>query len=233
MKVKLLQYTPLTNCATGIRMCWNSENKSDTEEYVTNWVADTGWVMMDDMSEAMFAEAYPENPNCNGDLPEAGPKDKALIDRVANKQQHTSVLRHLNYTFRIECSTKTLLAFTRHKAGVEFSVQSTRFTTKKRKDSLEVTYTKNDKVNTHLDRIMVIVQEAIADGADNDDLSMLLPQGYNYTLQVTMNAQAIQHFLKLRTTKHAHWDIRAVANEIYNQLPEEHKYLYKEFLSEQ
>jgi thymidylate synthase (FAD) len=157
-----------------------------------------------------------------------GPIDQALNLRIANKLKHSSVLRHSLYVFRITASTKTLLAFTRHKAGVDFSVQSTRYTTKKRANQLSVTRTNDDFVNICLDQIMHIVQTAIDSGADNDDIAMLLPQAYDYTWQVSMNAQAIQHFLTLRTSPHAHYDIRAVANAMYNVLPSDHKYLFED-----
>lgn len=52
-----------------------------------------------------------------------GKKDRELVDRVSNKFKHKSVLRHSLLVFDITASTKTLLAFTRHKAGVDFSVQ--------------------------------------------------------------------------------------------------------------
>ena len=190
MNVELIYHTPLDLVNSGIRMCWNSESKSDNN----------------------------------------GPIDQALNVRIANKLKHSSVLRHSLYVFRITASTKTLLAFTRHHAGVEFSVQSTRYTTSKRADKLEFTETNNPTINGYLDAIMKIVQEAIKSGASNDDIAMLLPQAYNYQWQVSMNAQAIQHFLKLRTSPGAHYDIRAVAHAMYDSLPEDHKYLFKESL---
>jgi len=208
MKVELLWNTPLLVCVKAIRKCWASEEKSDT------------WV---DLKTKEF--------DCKDGDNKIGEKDKELIYRVANKNQHSSVLRHLVYTFDISgVSTKTLLAFTRHKAGVDFSVQSTRFTTKKRKDKLEFTQTNNDEVNSMLDDIMNIVQKAINKGYSNDDIAMLLPQAYQYTFVVTMNAQAIQHFLKLRTSKTAHYDIRKLAYAIFLELPEEHRYLFEEFV---
>jgi thymidylate synthase (FAD) len=81
-----------------------------------------------------------------------------------------------------------------------------------------------------MDRIISIVNEAIATGASNDDIAMLLPQGYNYTWQASMNAQAIQHMLDLRTKRDAHFDIFDVANAIYSVLPEDHKYLFTDSL---
>jgi len=47
-----------------------------------------------------------------------------------------------------------------------------------------------------------------------------------------MNAQAIQHFLELRTTKDAHYDIQKLAYAIYEALPSEHIYLFKEYINE-
>lgn len=192
MTVELLYNTPLTLVNSGIRMCWNSESKSDNN----------------------------------------GPLDQELNVRIANKLKHSSVLRHSLYVFRITASTKTLLAFTRHHAGVEFSVQSTRYTTKKRAEQLEFTQTRNPTINGYLDAIMKIIQSAVDSGASNDDIAMLLPQAYNYTWQVSMNAQAIQHFLRLRTSSHAHYDIRAVANAIYESLPSDHKYLFSDCLAQ-
>lgn len=203
MKVKLLHNTPLWVCAKAIRRCWASEDKSDT-------------------GFGVFSSAIV-----------TGEKDKALIERVGNKNKHSSVLRHLNYTFDISgISTKTLLAFTRHKAGVEFSVQSTRYTTKKRKEDLQITETGNSRINEMLQEIMDIVDDAIDEGYSNDDISMLLPQAYQYSCVVTMNAQAIQHFLTLRTKRDAHYDIRKLAKAIYQALPEEHKYLFKEYTND-
>ena len=188
--VELLHCTPLDFIQSGIRMCWNSESKSD----------------------------------------DMGPKDLALIDRIANKNKHSSVLRHSVYIFRITASTKTLLAFSRHKAGVDFSVQSTRYTTSKRATNLTFTQTPNPSINQSLEQIMLLVQGHIQAGHSDDLIAMLLPQSYNYTFQVTMNLQAIQHFCNLRTTSHAHYDIQAVASLIFDSLPEQHQYLVTDYI---
>ena len=207
MKVRLLHNTPLWVCATAIRTCWASEGKSDS------YFEKLG-------DEFEYEEVFV-----------CGKKDKELIERVSNKNKHSSVLRHLNYIFDIQgISTKTLLAFTRHKAGIEFSVQSTRYTTKKRKDDLSYTLTGDLRIDSKLSAISNLVNEAIEEGCSNDDIAMLLPQSYQYTCVVTMNAQAIQHFLKLRTNPSAHFDIRELALNIYASLPSEHKYLFKDSL---
>jgi thymidylate synthase (FAD) len=208
MRVELLHHTPLFVCAKAIRKCWASEDKSDTLKSKD----------APSMEEAGKRLKYDY----------IGEKDRELVDRVGNKNKHSSVLRHLNYTFEIQgISTKTLLAFTRHKVGIEFSVQSTRYTTKKRREYLQFTETSNTSINKMLQDIMDIVDLAIEKGFSNDDISMLLPQAYQYSCVVTMNAQAIQHFLELRINqKHAHWDIVKLAEEIAIKIPKEHKYIY-------
>lgn len=215
MRVELLYHTPLWVCARAIRTCWDSHDKSDTKGYFEAY------------NDGGYTECGVLEAELLGGYVVTGDKDKALIERVANKNKHSSVLRHLNYTFDIQgITTKTLLAFTRHKAGVEFSVQSTRYTTKKRREDLQFTRTANDDINEKLQDIMDIVDEAIEEGYNNDDISLLLPQAYQYSCVVTMNAQAIQHFLSLRLKKGAHYDIRELAKAIYMHLPDKHKYLF-------
>ena len=190
MSVKLIYNTPLDMITSGIRVCWQSQAKSD-----------------------------------NG-----GPADLKLIDRIANKMKHSSVLRHSLYVFDITASTKTLLAFTRHGAGVEFGVESTRYTTSKQGLSISFTPTGNETIDNYNNQHLDNIQECIKQGFADDDIAMMLPQAYNYRWQVSMNAQAIQHFLKLRTSPGAHWDIRNVAFAIYYQLPKSHRFLFEDSL---
>lgn len=160
-----------------------------------------------------------------------GEADKALIDRIGNKAKHTSVKNHINYTFQIEgITTKTLLAFTRHDVGTEFSVQSTRYTTKKCVKNGTASYTKSrsEKVNAYLKQIENMIKECVESNEANDEISMLLPQAWNYNLVVTMSLSAVQHFLKLRLKPDAHWDIRELANNMLAILPKDHLYLYED-----
>lgn len=162
-----------------------------------------------------------------------GEADKVLIDRIGNKAKHTSVKNHLNYTFQIEgITTKTLLAFTRHDIGTEFSVQSTRYTTKKCVKNGTATYTesKSEKVNGYLKQIQNMIIDCVESNEANDEISMLLPQAWNYNLVVTMSLGAVQHFLNLRLKNDAHWDIRELANIMYKSLPEEHLYLFEDII---
>lgn len=161
-----------------------------------------------------------------GDL--LGEKDKSLIDRVGNKMKHSSTLEFLNYVWEVEMSTKTLLAFTRHRVGISMTMRSTRYTTQKNKGKHQVQDT--EKTKLYLEIIMDIVNEAIDNGLNNDEVSLLLPQGYVYKGQIQFNARSLQHFLKLRTKPDAHFQIRELAFNLYDSLPDTHKYLFKDSL---
>ena len=212
MTVALIHATPLHVAMRAIRKCWNSEDKSDSEVHIIE--------AKNSFDSYLFVEC--------------GIKDRALIERIGNKMKHESVKNHINYTFDIDgVSTKTLLAMTRHDVGTEFSVQSTRYTTKKRKDELSYTSLSKPERNEKLDRIMDIVQEAIDDNWNNDDIAMLLPQAYNYSWIATMSMSALQHFLALRTSGDAHYDIRELAFKLYKQIPEDHKYMFKDYVKEE
>jgi len=198
MTADLLHATPLEVCAIATRTCWASEGRSDTTPEIS----------------------------ALGDI---GDKDAELIARVGNKFKHESVKNHIHYSFKVTgISTKTLLALTRHDVGNEFSVQSTRYTTSKRKDELEFTMTENEWVNDQLAAWLIIIKEGIDKNINDDDLAMMLPQAYQYSLTLTMSLQALQHFLNLRLKKDAHYDIRELARTLIQAIPNTHQFMFEE-----
>jgi thymidylate synthase (FAD) len=192
MNVTLKYASPLEHVKNGIRMCWNSQDKSD----------------------------------------DMGDKDLALIDRVCNKFQHSSMLRFYNLIYEVELSTSALLEWTRHQIGVDYAVKSTRYTFKRDGNDLQIEFSKNSKVNALLAKHLVEIQNLIQDnpGISNDDLKLLAPQAYIYTMQVQFNLQSLQHFLALRTNKTSHYHIRELAYALYDNAPDEVKYLLKDYV---
>lgn len=85
MKVKLLHSTPLWVCARAIRTCWDSHDKSDS---LVNFTHSIDWCI--------------ENDTKFQDLTRVGEKDKELIERVGNKNKHSSTLEHLCGSAEIE-----------------------------------------------------------------------------------------------------------------------------------
>jgi thymidylate synthase (FAD) len=200
MKVELLHNTPLNICSQAIRTCWDSHDKSD-----------------------------------NG-----GQKDKELIDRVGNKFKHSSTLEHLNYNFYISGISRALLQeLARHRIA-SLSVKSTRYTLKELKDEDEFTendfnrankylvFTDIDEVNIASIKALENLRVILKNGIPNDKAKYCLPENYKTELTWTVNARSLQNFLSLRSSKDALWEIRDLANEVFNQIPTEHKYLFEE-----
>jgi thymidylate synthase (FAD) len=200
MKVELLHNTPLNICSQAIRTCWDSHDKSD-----------------------------------NG-----GQKDKELIDRVGNKFKHSSTLEHLNYNFYISGISRALLQeLARHRIA-SLSVKSTRYTLKELKDEDEFTendfnrankylvFTDIDEVNIASIKALENLRVILKNGIPNDKAKYCLPENYKTELTWTINARSLQNFLGLRSSKDALWEIRDLANEVFNQIPTEHKYLFEE-----
>ena len=200
MTVTLLHHTPLNICSNAIRTCWQSFDKSD-----------------------------------NG-----GEKDRELIDRVGNKFKHSSTLEHITYNFYIKGISRALLQeLARHRMA-SLSVKSTRYTLKELKS--EESFTISDKERAEKYLVYTGVNEVdeasikalenlrviLKSGVSNDKAKYCLPESYKTELTWSINARSLQNFINLRSDKSALWEIQDLARTIYNTLPEDHRYLYKE-----
>jgi thymidylate synthase (FAD) len=206
MNIELLQHSSLEVCATAIRTCWQSFDKSD----------------------------------------KGGEKDKELINRVGNKFKHSSTLEHLNYTFFISGISRALLQeLARHRIA-SLSVKSTRYTLKELKDEKLFNHLNKDDrkranqylVFTNIDIVddasinsLENLRKILINGVANDKAKYCLPESYQTELTWTVNARSLQNFISLRSSKDALWEIRELANKIYDKLPKEHKYLFQNSLN--
>lgn len=205
--VTLLHATPLEVGIHAVRTCWESHEASD----------------------------------------DGGPRDRELIDKVGNKFKHASTLEHLNYTFFVQHISRALLQeLARHRIA-SLSVKSTRYTLKELEG--ERTFERNSCV-FDMDRVSqycVLTGDSEVDYSTasaleklrslkaqkipNDKAKFALPDAYKTKLTWTINARSLQNFLFLRTPPAAMWEIRILAVNIYQALPEDHKYLFNHCLS--
>ena len=238
MKVELTNNTPLFVCSDAIRQCWDSGKNSDAYE-------DCGYDAEGD---------YYDNGK------QAGPKDKDLIDRVGNKNKHASTLEHLFYNFTITGISRAVLQeLARHRVA-SLSVKSSRYTLQelvKEKPFIwydaGVTFSEEDGMHVEYfpkrvfkycvktghedtDMASAIALENLRQnlvktkGKNRDRLKYSMPESYKTDLAWSINARALQNFIALRTNKAALWEIRELAYEVFDQLPQEHKYLFEDFV---
>lgn len=225
MKVVLENCTPLYVCSDAIRTCWMSNDKADTHEK-------DGKIIV-------------------------GEKDKALINRVANQFRHASTIEHLYYNFHIsDISRAVLQELSRHRMA-SLSVKSTRYTLKELKDeeyfvngwSATDTFENVDwntdgyerackylvmtgdfRVDISSIGALDNLRDLLQMGISNDKAKYALPESYKTELAWSINARSLQNFLFLRTDKSALWEIRDLAYMIYDNIPDEHKYLFEDFV---
>ncbi len=255
MNIDLRHYTPLFIASEAIRSCWNSSKHSDTEFDVEvcsicETSEDFSWIPQP--SGERDYESYECN-ECNGTFADplildyiTGEKDHDIIEKVGNKNKHSSTLEHLNYNFYISGVSRALLQeLARHRIS-SFSVKSSRYTLKELKNNCSVynsnqaegvtwrwdeiekfcVLTDNDDVNNAIANSLSNLQEILQDGVSNDIAKYCLPEAYKTELMWSVNARSLQNFLKLRTHKDALKEIQNLANNIFDSLPEDHKYLF-------
>lgn len=204
IKITLLNHTPLWVCSNAIRTCYQSFEKGD----------------------------------------KGGEKDRELIERVGNKMRHASTLEHLFYNFYIEgISRACLQELARHRIA-SLSVKSTRYTLKELRDELEfqpsdferakkyLVFTGENMVDTFSVLALENLRKILAQGIKIDLAKYALPESYKTALTWSINARSLQNFLSLRSSLSALWEIRNLANALFDALPQEHKYLFSDFMSQ-
>ena len=208
MNIKLLHNSPLWLASNAIRMSHDNHDKSDTIFVVHG------------------SNGYKET------LGVIGEKDKELIERVGNKFKHKSVLEQLVYWFEIDgISRACLQELARHRTA-RLTVKSTRYTLHKIKDTDNL-MDYLVPVTEEIDLCNIVSLKALLESSSsNDKAKYMLPEAFKTKLQWQIDGRNLQCFLELRTSKDALWEIRELAKNIFNSLPEDHMYLYKEYVKE-
>lgn len=218
MTITLIEHTHLSSCALAIRECWDSFDKGGCYPTPT-----------DDIT----------------------PADQALIDRIVNKHKHASTAEHLVYRFHIEgISRACLQELARHRIA-SLSVRSSRYTLKELKDEQPFTnytdinhqeysndgrtraekylvMTSDERVNRMSILALDNLRDLIQEGISNDLAKYAMPENYRTSLAWTINARSLMNFISLRSDKAALWEIRDLANAVYNTIPTTHQYLFKD-----
>ncbi|MBD3879557.1 MAG: FAD-dependent thymidylate synthase [Quinella sp. 1Q5] len=145
------------------------------------------------------------------------------------KRGHESVIEHATVSFKIICDRGVTHELVRHRIGASYSQESTRFCDYSAgKFGGELTFIKpcfwqDDDENFLLWKATMAQLEKTylamrAKGAKPEEARSILPNSLKTEIFVTMNLRELRHFLKLRTAKAAHPQMREVALKIYQIL---------------
>lgn len=225
MQVKLLHAAPLELLVSGIRTCYQSQDKSDSAYHEYGW-----------------------NRKLKYDL---GEKDRALIMRII-ESGHESTLEHVQLTFDIEGFSRDVLQeFSRHRVGVSPSVKSTRYTMKELKDEKSFFMPYSEKLgilpdmwraekyivltgDIDIDTCNVFALEnarkMIALGKPNDKAKYCLPGAYRTAGQYTFNVRSLRHLLQLRTSPRALWEFQELCKHILRAIPKDYLFLFEDVI---
>ncbi|MCI8948405.1 FAD-dependent thymidylate synthase [Candidatus Ventrimonas sp. KK005] len=163
--------------------------------------------------------------------------DEKFIKKILERG-HESVIEHVSLTFRIICDRGVTHELVRHRIA-SYSQESTRYCNySKDKFGNELTFIRpcfwdDDCVQYKLwEQAMRQVEESyfalIKEGALPQEARSVLPNSLKTEILVTMNLREWRHFLKLRTSKAAHPQMRQVAVMIYDILSEKLPIIFKD-----
>lgn len=146
------------------------------------------------------------------------------------KRGHESVIEHASVSFKIICDRGITHELVRHRIA-SYSQESSRYCDYSAgKFGGELTFIKpcfwrDDDKNFQLWKESMEFAEKNylalrANGARPEEARSILPNSLKTEIFVTMNLRELRHFLKLRTAKAAHPQMREVALKIYKILVE-------------
>jgi thymidylate synthase (FAD) len=204
MKVTLLNYTPLQISAHAIRNCWDSSQKSDSNENILG-KDDKSLIYRvgNQFKHSSTLEHIYYNFQIDG-------VSRAVLQELA---------RHRMTSLSVKSTRYTLKELKNEEKFID-----------KIKASKYVVFTDNEIINNIIIQQLNNLLLAVQSGASNDIVKYTLPEAYKTSLAWSINLRSLQNFIQLRTHKSALWEIRNLAYEIFENIPCEHKYLLEEFV---
>ena len=238
IKVTMLHHTPLYIASLGARTCWDSFDKSDTDELVKQLIED---FMIDEAVGGVF-ESNEELIEYYVRANTIGSRDLDLLDRVVNQYHHASIAEHISFNFFIDGISRACLQEVSRHRHTSLSVKSSRYTLKELKSEDSFTtnalegrvraekylfMTIDETVNRSSVLALENLRSHIQTGTSNDIAKYCMPEAFRTQLTWSINLRSLQNFLSLRTDKKALPEIQHLAKLIYEALPEDAKSLVK------
>lgn len=151
---------------------------------------------------------------------------------------HESVLEHATATFHVGGVSRALThQLVRHRIA-SYSQRSQRYVKEKEPDYVtppsiknygeveahspetgdDMSYDLNESYEFLMEHIWRFYNHLLELGVRGEDARFVLPNACCSEIYITMNFRELRHFLKLRTSKHAQWEIRDMAKRMHELL---------------
>lgn len=178
--------------------------------------------LIDDINAAdIYAKIERCGRVCYQSQPKGNPED---FIRMLIKRGHESVLEHVSLTAHIICDRAIQNELVRHRHA-SFSVESTRY----------VKYDELTLINPppHHNFAENNYRDLILQGYSPEQARAVLPLCLKSELYMTANLREWRYILKLRTSKHAHPQMRTIMAQILAELKQKLPVIVEDFTEEQ
>jgi len=234
--VKLMQHTSLDVCAHAIRTCWQSFDNSDNGgEKDKNLIDRVGNKFKHASTlEHLVYTFYISNVS------------RALLQELARHRIASPSVKSTRYTLKeVKDSESFEKPYTSFKTMILDNgdrVKNKTFDIEKARANADkfLVWTGDDDVDRYsiyaLENLRKVMnrqadaEKNILAAPGNDKLKFCLPESFKTELTWTINARALQNFIYLRSSKSALWEIRNLANVLFESLPKDHQYLFNEYI---
>lgn len=155
----------------------------------------------------------------------------ALVEKIVSLG-HASTLEHVSFTFAIEGVSRVLThQLVRHRIA-SYSQQSQRYVSEHDFEYIiPPSVEERPEAKALFERLMGEIRTAydqlVELGVHKEDARYCLANAAETKIVVTMNARALRNFFALRCCNRAHWEIRALANEMLAQVKAAAPLLFK------
>jgi thymidylate synthase (FAD) len=144
---------------------------------------------------------------------------KVVFDKAVEKG-HTSLLEHMVFSFSIkDISRACSHQLVRHRIA-SYAQESQRYVSVDREDWYVVPKNLKNYYDYHklMEVLMSNYRKLISQGIPLEDARYVLPNSCKTNLIMTINGRSLDNFLTLRTCSHAQWEIRELANLMYQRV---------------
>jgi thymidylate synthase (FAD) len=225
MKVELLQHSSLAICATAIRTCWQSFDKSDNGGEKDKDLIDR---VGNKFKHASTLEHLTYTFYISG-------ISRALLQELARHRMASPSVKSTRYTLK---ELKEETSFTNGMSMLELKEKYSN-PTEVYADIHMVRASKylvwSGVLGVDFSSVVALenLRLMLVDGISNDRAKYCLPESYKTELTWTINARSLQNFIALRSSKSALWEIQDLAKTLFEILPSDHKYLFENSLKEE